>query len=90
MYVCVCVRVCVRACVRACLCVSVRACSGIRCSLKQGDRCVDVAVKTLRKDIEKKDRVLFLQEAAITGQFKHKNIVQLHGVVAHEETVRQG
>ena len=88
MCVCVCVCACVRACVRACLCV--RACSGNRCSLKQGDRCVDVAVKTLRKDIEKKDRVLFLQEAAITGQFKHKNIVQLHGVVAHEETVRQG
>ncbi|XP_065188643.1 uncharacterized protein LOC135819373 isoform X2 [Sycon ciliatum] len=52
-----------------------------------GDCRTDVAVKTLRSDVEKRDRVLFLQEAAITGQFQHKNIVQLHGVVTHQRTI---
>ncbi len=39
---------------------------------------VDVAVKTLSAD---GDKVKFLQEAAIMAQFKHPNVVMLHGVV---------
>ncbi len=42
---------------------------------------VDVAVKTLKDGASETDRVKFLQEAAINGQFKHPNIVQLLGVV---------
>ena len=42
---------------------------------------VDVAIKTLRDGSTEADRVRFLQEAAINGQFRHPNIVQLHGVV---------
>ncbi len=39
---------------------------------------VDVAVKTLSTG---GDKVKFLQEAAIMAQFRHPNIVLLHGVV---------
>ena len=42
---------------------------------------VEVAVKTLRSDAVEGDRVSFLQEAAIMGQFRHPNIVTLMGVV---------
>lgn len=39
-----------------------------------------VAVKTL-KSTEESDRVRFLQEAAIVGQFQHTNVIALCGVV---------
>ena len=42
---------------------------------------MEVAVKTLRSDAVEGDRVSFLQEAAIMGQFRHPNIVTLMGVV---------
>ena len=34
------------------------------------------------------DRLKLLQEAAIMGQFLHKNIVKLHGVVTVGDPVR--
>ena len=40
-----------------------------------------VAVKALNKSAGEGERVKFLQEAAIMGQFYHPNIVRLHGVV---------
>ena len=46
---------------------------------------VQVAVKTLNSQCSESDRVKFLREAAIMGQFKHNNVVQLHGVVFEEE-----
>ena len=42
---------------------------------------VDVAVKTLNADASDKDRLRFLQEAAIMCQFDHQNVIKLHGVV---------
>ena len=48
---------------------------------------VDVAIKTLRPSAKETDKVKFLQEAAINGQFRHPNIVQLHGVVTVGEPV---
>ena len=42
---------------------------------------MQVAVKTLTNTASEMDRVKFLQEAAIMGQFYHPNIVRLHGVV---------
>ena len=42
---------------------------------------VEVAIKTLRSKASEEERVKFLQEAAIIGQFHHPNIVKLHGVV---------
>ena len=41
----------------------------------------DVAVKTLNNDTKDEDKVKFLQEAAINGQFHHRSIISLHGVV---------
>ena len=49
---------------------------------------VEVAVKTLKESAEETDKVKFLQEAAVNGQFRHPNIVQLHGVVTVGEPVR--
>ena len=46
---------------------------------------VQVAVKTLNSQSSESDRVKFLREAAIMGQFKHKNVVRLHGVVMEKE-----
>ena len=48
---------------------------------------VEVAIKTLRPAANEDTQVKFLQEAAVIGQFKHPNIVKLHGVVTVEEPV---
>ena len=49
---------------------------------------MDVAIKTLKDDASEEDKVKFLQEAAIMGQFHHPNIVKLYGVVTVGEPVR--
>ena len=51
---------------------------------------VDVAIKTLKEESSEELTVMFLQEAAINGQFQHPNkiIVRLLGVVTLEEPVR--
>ena len=48
---------------------------------------VAVALKTLRNDASEEEKVKFLQEAAIMGQFHHPNIVKLRGVVTVGEPV---
>ena len=48
---------------------------------------VQVAVKTLNSQCSESERVKFLREAAIMGQFVHNNVVQLHGVVTEEENM---
>lgn len=48
---------------------------------------VSVAVKTLKEEAVQGDRIKFLQEAAIMGQFKDPNVVTLHGIVIDEEPV---
>ena len=48
---------------------------------------VNVAIKTLKPDSPEEEKVKFLQEAAIMGQFYHSNIVKLHGVVTVGEPV---
>ena len=42
---------------------------------------VPVAIKTLNDNTSEDERVKYLQEAAIMGQFHHPNVVKLHGVV---------
>lgn len=51
------------------------------------DGTLEVAIKTLKTDAAQTDRVKFLQEAAIMGQFKHNNVVKLYGVVRSGEPV---
>ena len=48
---------------------------------------VAVAVKQLQLGVKELDRVRFLQEAAIMGQFSHPNVVTLHGVVTKDDPV---
>ena len=49
--------------------------------------CKDVAVKTLQEGATEVDKIKFLQEAAINGQFIHPNVVKLMGVVTVGEPV---
>ena len=44
---------------------------------------VKVAIKTLNIDSTDKDRLRFLQEAAIMCQFDHENVIKLYGVVTN-------
>jgi serine/threonine protein kinase len=48
---------------------------------------VVAAVKTLKEGSKEEDRIKFLQEAAIMGQFKHPNVVEMYGVVTQGEPV---
>ena len=48
---------------------------------------LSVAIKTLKDDASEEEKVKFLQEAAIMGQFHHPNIVKLYGVVTMAEPV---
>ena len=47
----------------------------------------ELAVKTLRAELPEEEKVRFLQEAAIMGQFSHPNVVKLYGVVTIGEPV---
>ena len=47
----------------------------------------EVAVKTLKPGSSENDKVRFLQEAAIMGQFNHPYVVKLYGVVTVEDPV---
>jgi len=46
-----------------------------------------VAVKVLKEEAKEEDRIKFLQEAAIMGQFRDPNIVAIHGIVHKDESV---
>jgi len=48
---------------------------------------VEVAVKTLNTNASDKDKLRFLQEAAIMCQFDHQNVIKLHGVVTEAPTM---
>ena len=54
-----------------------------------GDEEREVAVKSLADDSTEDKRIQFLQEAAIMGQFKHPNVLTLHGVLMETDTVRK-
>ncbi len=49
---------------------------------------MEVAIKT-NQSKDEGDRIKFLQEAAIMGQFRHPNVVKLYGVVTVGEPVSQ-
>ncbi|NWH70456.1 EPHA2 protein, partial [Piaya cayana] len=51
-------------------------------TLKRGKKEVPVAIKTLKVGYTEKQRVDFLSEATIMGQFCHQNIIRLEGVVS--------
>ena len=47
----------------------------------------EVAVKSMKGEASEEERVKFLQEAAIMGQFKHPNIVKIVGILVTESEV---
>ena len=49
---------------------------------------MEVAVKCLSVGASEDERVKFLQEAAIMGQFKHPNTIRMCGVITICEPVR--
>ena len=53
----------------------------------EGGEKIEVAVKTLKEGAGEGDKVKFLQEAAIMGQFSHPNVVKLYGVVTERKLV---
>ena len=53
---------------------------------KEYTNSVDVALKSLNNTSEE-DKVKFLQEAAIMAQFRHPNVIMLHGMVVREDPV---
>jgi serine/threonine protein kinase len=53
----------------------------------EGGEKIEVAVKTLKEGAGEGDKVKFLQEAAIMGQFSHPNVVKLYGIVTEGEPV---
>lgn len=48
---------------------------------------VNVAIKTLKPGYSEKQRLDFLSEASIMGQFSHPNIIRLEGVVTKCESL---
>ena len=48
----------------------------------------DVAVKTMTEETSEEDKVKFLQEAAIMGQFKQANILRIQGIIMDGDMVR--
>ena len=52
------------------------------------DVATEVAVKTMTDGSTEEDKIKFLQEAAIMGQFKNCNILRILGVIMDGDTVR--
>ena len=48
---------------------------------------INVAVKTLSESATETEKIRFLQEAVIMGQFVHPNIVQFYGIVTRGDPV---
>ena len=49
--------------------------------IPSSDKEVEVAIKSLNSNASDKDRLRFIQEAAIMCQFDHENVIKLYGVV---------
>ena len=52
------------------------------------DNVVQVAVKELKESASEEARAKLLKEAALMGQFNHKHVIKLFGVVNEGEQVR--
>ena len=52
-----------------------------------GRHTLELAVKTLKSGASEVDKVKFLQEAAIMGQFNHSKVIKMYGIVTLGEPV---
>ena len=48
---------------------------------------IPVALKIVKQEAADEEKIKFLQEGAIMGQFHHPNIIRIHGVVTMDEPV---
>ena len=55
---------------------------------KSDEVTVDVSLKTASMEEAVSERVKLLQEAAILAQFRHPNVVRLHGILNKDNAVR--
>ena len=57
---------------------------------KTQDQTLDVCLKATYTDegADRADRIKMLQEAAVLAQFRHPNVVRLHGLIYKENVVR--
>ena len=57
---------------------------------KTQDQTLDVCMKATYTDegTDRAERIKMLQEAAVLAQFRHPNVVRLHGVIYKENVVR--
>ena len=63
---------------------------GVWCHTEVGSEQIveeEVAVKTMEGGASEEDRIKFIQEAAIMGQFDHPNIVKIMGITMEEKEV---
>lgn len=51
---------------------------------KDNDEEMEVAVKSLGKEASEEERVMFLKEAVVMGQFNHMYIVKILGIIDDE------
>ena len=54
-----------------------------------GSETKEVAVKTMKNDDYEEERIKFLQEAVIMGQFNNPYVVKLYGVITSSSPVSQ-
>ena len=52
---------------------------------REDDEAKDVAVKCLKDGASEEQKMWFLREAAIMGQFEHPNILQILAIAYNEE-----
>ena len=67
--------------------VSLVKCEVYKAAWRMDKDKLDLAVKTLKAGASEEDKVKFLQEAAIMGQFSHTNVIKMYGVVTLGEPV---
>ena len=48
---------------------------------------MNVAAKELQDKSLERNKVKFLQEATLMGQFQHKNVLKLHGIVQDKDDI---
>lgn len=48
------------------------------------DSVLEVAIKSTKRGANEEEKIKFLQEAAIMGQFKHSNILRVFGIVVDD------
>lgn len=55
---------------------------------ESGGSVKQVAIKTMQQGASEEDRVMFIQEAVIMGQFNNPYIIEIYGIFTSSQSVR--